>query len=233
MKSRSKKDVSISDSTYLNFENACRHGETSRVNQLLEKYGSDVAKRHAIHDAVKGGHPAIMHILIDKGAKINSLDPHGWTAVHYAAYHNHVDILASLCESYPQEVQRKTRSGLFHGAETLLHVAARGAASEALKWIIDKKYFDINVCDQNNDTALHWAVRKRAENCVLYLIANGANINAVNNQNFTPFDSKDPLNESASFKEFKSKILRKAKNPAALRNALNSDKSDYHECRIL
>ena len=226
------RSTTITDEMYADFEDACSKAEMVKISELLHNHGNSIAQRYALHAAAKSGQMNVVHTLLGIGINNNGLDVFEWSAMHYAAYRNRVKALACFCEEFPHDIEKRTGSGLFHGQESLLHIAARGKATEALKYLIEKKYFDVNVRDQNNDTALHWAIKMQARGCALLLIANGADIHARNSSNRTPFDAESK-DESESTRKFKAELLRIAENPAELANHVNTAQSDYREFRFM
>lgn len=74
--------------------------------------------------------------------------------------------------------------------EMKLQIAAHDCNLEEIKKALTKGWFskaaDINFRFDNNETALHIAMTKADENCVKFLLDNGASINAVNNNGKTP-----------------------------------------------
>ncbi len=68
---------------------------------LLIQHGADLEARshtdlNALLSAVRGGHAAVVRILLDAGCDVNTTDFTGATSVHIAACHSNETILKVL-----------------------------------------------------------------------------------------------------------------------------------------
>lgn len=65
--------------------------------------GKDSTQCHLLHFAADDGLTNIARLLIEKGQiPVNTLDQSGWTALHIAAGHNHLDIVKLLLQNGAQ-----------------------------------------------------------------------------------------------------------------------------------
>lgn len=187
----------------------------------------DIGNTELLHFVAKQqSSGAAFKLLIEHGADLFRGDrKYNWTAFHWAAFKNNVTVLEYLWKNRPDEWNRmlnfKTGNGVFNGCETILHVAARGVAADALEYLI-KKGADINSKDQNGYTPLHWAVEKRAGDCARILIREGADLNARDGDGSrngkTPRDLLDlTRNEDRDFLNILDAAAREIRSQAAPR----------------
>ena len=92
-------------SSYPALWTAASIGHAEEVRRLLEVGGSKIDSKvphgeTALHAAVKGGHGAIMELLLAKGARVDVKTNHGSmdTALHFAVRGGHHAIVARLLE---------------------------------------------------------------------------------------------------------------------------------------
>lgn len=88
----------------------------------------------------------------------------GFTALLYATYNGHMDIIKYLVEDYRVNDMLTTKTGL-----NPLHLAAQ--KNVVLPFIYFRGRIDINESDSNQSTALHWASYMNSEDVVGYLLA--------------------------------------------------------------
>ncbi|BFD47606.1 MAG: hypothetical protein DMENIID0003_06800 [Wolbachia endosymbiont of Sergentomyia squamirostris] len=69
---------------------------------------------------------------------------------------------------------------------TLLHLAAEGDYVDVVKLLIEKEEINSNVVDLSGDTPLHYAAGRGHSEIASTLIANGADIHAVDSREQTP-----------------------------------------------
>jgi ankyrin repeat protein len=67
----------------------------------------------------------------------------------------------------------------------LLEAAIKGH-TETIRTLLESKETDVNACDSEGMTALHFASKNGHIKIVKRLLANGAEVNAENNYGFTP-----------------------------------------------
>lgn len=85
------------------FINACKNGNLSRAEKLLDE-GANIEARDgsdrqtALVFAANRGHIDIVRMLIDKRANINAQDDKGWTALSEASYRGRYDVVDFLLE---------------------------------------------------------------------------------------------------------------------------------------
>ncbi|KAK8565334.1 hypothetical protein V6N13_020455 [Hibiscus sabdariffa] len=83
------------------------------------------------------------------------------------------------------DLAEKIASGKDSSGHNALHVAALGGRTHVLKYLIGELKLDVNVKDDEGDTPLHCAIQRNHFPTAVYLIDNGANLNAINNEGAT------------------------------------------------
>lgn len=114
------------------FINACRNGNLSRAEKLLDdganieaRDGSD--RQTALVFAANEGHLNIVRMLIGRRANINAQDDKGWTALSEASYRGRYDVVDFLLEK---------------GATTLLSTSWLDSREygNALFWCVESRF---------------------------------------------------------------------------------------------
>ena len=150
------------------------------VTDLLD-LGSDPNERSAegktaMMLAAKGGHVAVVNMLIDHGANVSITDNNGWSVTHYACQSGSGELLHSL-KSIATDWDAKIAARLFNQWSynaTALHLAAclRG---NALRFLLTNDLLtDINSLTQDKETALWMAALFGISKNVSLLLDEGA-----------------------------------------------------------
>ena len=88
----------------------------------------------------------------------------GFTALLYASYSGHLDVIEYLVLQHQANYQLTTKSGL-----NPIHLAAQ--RNMLLPVVYFRQKIDINSRDQLNSTALHWAGYTNSEQIVAFLLS--------------------------------------------------------------
>lgn len=88
----------------------------------------------------------------------------GFTALLYASYSGHLDVIEYLVQQHQANYQLTTKSGL-----NPIHLAAQ--RNMLLPVVYFRQKIDINSRDQLNSTALHWAGYTNSEQIVAFLLS--------------------------------------------------------------
>jgi len=193
---------------------ACREGDCNAIEKLVAGEHSEyilllIKNQEVLHAAVKSNDtPEILICLINNGARIDKLDGYKWTVFHWAAYENKTKILEYLCNKYPTEIYNKTGRGWFNGEESLIHCSIRGEDLEALAFIIERKYFTLEVTDQNGTPPLHQAIKQRSFNLVRFLINRDANVYLKDRDGETALHAIAEIGEYSLLKEILERLNR-------------------------
>jgi ankyrin repeat protein len=138
---------------------AAKGGKVDAARCLVERKGSVSAPNKKgdtpLHVAAKNGKFEIVKYLVKKGADVNKLNKNesGKTALHVAVCEDDLHIVKYLYENGGHEVCKKNE----HADVTPLHLAASAGKLEIVKYLAGKMDH-IDICDQNGNTPLHYAV---------------------------------------------------------------------------
>lgn len=170
---------------------AVRVGDAARVEKLLAARPDlldardDRQRATALQWAVVANQPAVLELLLARGAEVDAGDRSGMTPLHSAAVFNRADmarqLLASGADPYVM--------GLGYGAIRLtpLHKAAEAGALEAAAVLLDAGT-DVNVrtAGANLVTPLHIAAARGHHGVIRLLAERGADMNPRDITGATP-----------------------------------------------
>ena len=175
-------------------------GNREAVKNLL-KEGADVNAKNsdgytALILASSNGRTEIVAMLLDAGANVNAKDEYNATALIKASSNGHKEIVEMLLEK-GADVDAKT-----HNGSTALIKASENKHTEIVAMLLDKKYGAyVNATDDDGDTALMKVINCNEEDdrpwyyvesditeIMEMLLAAGADVNVVNNNNKTALD---------------------------------------------
>lgn len=176
--------------TDISFINCAISGSPEEVQQFIDD-GADVNMRDEqgwtpLMYASKYNHDEkVIKILIDNGARVNIKGTKGVTvgdtALHLASAFNRVNICKVLLE-YGADINAQTNQG-----KTPLHVLSANAAEKFFFDLFMKHGANIDLCDDNKLSTLHYALFGRGDISTLKILLDiGANINAKDNDGMTP-----------------------------------------------
>lgn len=131
--------------------------------------------------AANAGLRKIVESLIEKGVDINSPTETFFTALHLSADNGYSKIVELLLRHPKINVNARTKQN-----STALHFASNEGHLETVRVLLDDKRIDINAINNFRETALHMAVRNGHADVVKALIDNGAEIDLLGHNNFTP-----------------------------------------------
>ncbi|KAF6198752.1 hypothetical protein GE061_006774 [Apolygus lucorum] len=179
---------------------ACSYGHLGIVKRLLKR-GADLEVktlegRTPVHTAVshfKGDTNALLEIvqlMIDSGAKINTLDQENSTIIHAAVDNQCLPLVKLIFElitkinlDFKTFVNSTTLCGL-----TPLHIAAANGCVELAEFLLQHNA-NINLVSPNSPdefTPLHIASKNIHVDIIKLFLSRGANVNALSALNQTP-----------------------------------------------
>ena len=164
---------------------ASRFGHTETVRYLVglkdvDVNHADTSGFAALHYAVQQNHPDVMQVLIDAGADIEAMEEKGRSPLHVACLSGSLAVVKMLL---------KAGAGvcvLSNGGSTCLHFAAHHGHTEIVRYLVDLPEVDVNHQGMNDQSALHYAARQRHPDVVEVLIDAGADIEAQDNDGYSP-----------------------------------------------
>ena len=145
--------------------------EFDEIERFIKRY-----RRNTLHKAAESGHVKIAKVLIQNGAKVNTVDKNNTTALHRAASKGHVDVAKVLIQN-GVDVNAVNKNKW-----TPLHCAAWRGYVDFAKVLIQNGA-DVNAVDKDNLTALHEAATREYVFLTLQLLCFGAAIDEKALQN--------------------------------------------------
>ena len=170
------------------------------------------ANESALADAIERQDDRAIGQLLDQRTSVNEPQVDGMTALHWAAYHDDLDLVQKLINA-GAEVNAENRYGIpplslaatnansyivkalvdagadasksLAGGETMLMIAARTGSLLAVDLLIDAGA-DVNALDDKEQTALMWSAAEGHAEIVRSLIDSGADIHHTLGSGFTP-----------------------------------------------
>ncbi|XP_042716879.2 protein tyrosine phosphatase type IVA 3 isoform X4 [Chrysemys picta bellii] len=133
---------------------------------MPNKYGA-----LCLHVAAKRGHAAVVKALLQRGAEVDARTKENYTALHLAAQHCKPLVVQTLL-GFGARVQLKGGKA----QETPLHIAARIREGEKVAEMLLKSGADVNVEQENGETAMHVAARHGNLRMIKALIEEGGEL---------------------------------------------------------
>ena len=134
----------------------------------------------ALHCAAKKGHTKVVRVLIDAGADIDTRNDDGRSPLHCASTSGSLEVVKMLVEAGAGvDVTDDC-------VRTCLIFAAYYGHTETVRYLVGLPEVDVNHCDSQNETALHYAAKKGHAEVVQVLIDAGADIDTRNNDGHSP-----------------------------------------------
>lgn len=115
---------------------------------------------------------------LERGADVNQTNIHGWTALHFASYNSHPEIVRLLLE-FGANINQRSNWGY-----TALHYASELGCLEIARLLLD---WGVNVdqLDRDGCTALHYASYRGHLETVRLLLERGVDATLKNNSGKT------------------------------------------------
>lgn len=142
--------------------------------------------------AIVGGQQEAAQWLLEQGADVNTVGSNGWTALTIAAAKGQVHLLQWLigegADAQVRDVYRFT---------PLLRAVENGhvEAAAVLLSLVDT---DVNALDENDNTALHFAVSQGRKDLVTLLLTHQADPNLLNKEGLSAMDLARSLADDTS-----------------------------------
>ena len=167
---------------------AAEDGSIPAVNSILSIPGVDVNYSNqsgatVLYAAAAAGHCDVVKLLISEaGADANKANREGVSPLHIAVHRGYTEVVHSLIDSAAAEINQCT----YEKRLTALHIAADTQRAEIAKALIHAGA-DVNLCAENNWTALSYAVANQDVEMALILLEANPNIEiGIQPGNITP-----------------------------------------------
>ncbi|XP_059470956.1 ankyrin-3-like isoform X1 [Neocloeon triangulifer] len=172
------------------FHGACFACKLENAMYFMELNGFSVEKkgqlgRTALLHAAQNGHFVVAELLLSKGANVNARDDDNCTALIIASQLSSEDMCRFLVESGAD------LNAVNKYENDSLHLACFGGKLENAKYLLGLNSFNVEKKGQYGRTALHYAAEKGHIAVAEFLLSQGADINARDENNVTPLTLAD------------------------------------------
>ncbi|GKV01353.1 hypothetical protein SLEP1_g13909 [Rubroshorea leprosula] len=166
-------------------------GHDQFVQEILNRKAElakvlDARKASPLHLATAKGYLEIVKKLLQASPDMCFVrDRDGRNPVHIAALKGHVSILGEIVQARPGAARV-----LMDRGETILHACARHNQLDAMKFLLERisDHEFVNLKNYDGNTVLHIAVADKQQEAVIYLVANGIEVNSMNKDGLTVLD---------------------------------------------
>ena len=165
---------------------ACEEGRLNVLRVLLERGANveavDESGCTALFPACFRGFEDVIEFLLKRGANAEAVDDAGMTPIFYAVDGRQSDAVLMMVE-YGCNVNLSDDYG-----DTPLHWAVKKDDIDVVHALCDSKIIDMDLTNAKSrkNTALHFAAEIGHDDIAKYLIDNGANLEALNEDGETP-----------------------------------------------
>jgi hypothetical protein len=151
----------------------------AKMEAYSEKCGKVLSTTPYLHQMARRGNLPAVRALLESGEDVNKRDPHGRTALHFAAYCDRPVTLKVLIEAGADVNAQDSEGG------TSLSCAAQ-EDSPMIVMELTKAGADVNLARREGGTPLHMAARHGHEGCAALLINAGADVHRRTNMGTPP-----------------------------------------------
>mmetsp|Transcript_16132 Transcript_16132/g.47689 ORF Transcript_16132/g.47689 Transcript_16132/m.47689 type:complete len:325 (-) Transcript_16132:177-1151(-) len=170
------------DATLLH--SAAGQGDRTAIRSFLQTFEVDCTDgqgRTPLMYACTANKVKAVELLIRSGASVSAEDSDGRTALLWAAYYGHHDVLRALLRQEPGLSAHAGPDG-----RTAMHWAAKHPNTKCLEVLLRSSTLEtVNRTDSERQTVLHWAVLCRSHESVRKLLRAGADIKTVDDHGRT------------------------------------------------
>jgi ankyrin repeat protein len=143
------------DTEFIHYLRTVCHANEQALNnngQTALPYGYDY------HQAARNGNlNNLIQCIQNDGIDVEATNTHGYTALHLACSHGHVNIVDYLIRTCHVNVTRRT--ALHELGRNSLHIACIHGHYNVVEYLLQNNHIDVDTKDNEGDTALHHACR--------------------------------------------------------------------------
>lgn len=159
-----------------------REGREPAALFLVEYPISNLSKRNSegftiLHEACKAGLKNLTEALIEKNVDTDVISSNGDAPIHLAISNQHHGVLLALLKSKDADLQLNLKDGEHETPLSLAIKAPLKKGREIVATLIAAGA-DINQCNEKGLTLLHQAILKEDSATAIFLLENGADMNA-------------------------------------------------------
>ncbi|KAG4439905.1 hypothetical protein IFR05_004629 [Cadophora sp. M221] len=162
---------------------AASFGLEGVVQFLISSHNLDLQdsySRTPLLYAVMSGHEAVVQLMLEKSADVNTANKYQETPLHLASRKGHVEVVQLLLEKSADV------NATDNDEETPLHRASWNGHIEVVQLLLLKKSADVNATNEDGETPLHLASENGHVEVVQLLLEKSADVNATDENEETP-----------------------------------------------
>lgn len=186
-------EVDVENCTVLHFAGVAGNSSLIKwlVCQGLDMNATDINGNTLMHHTQVLQDLDLVKWLVERGANVNALNNGGSSVLHIACLSKNYEVVKWLVEDMKLDPNLRSYKG-----EMAHHLSAGCGDIQSVKYLIKEKGIDINSLGMNGDTVLHSAAFSSFE-LVKWLVENGVNITAVDNNFKTAIDYARQIHNEA------------------------------------
>ena len=191
--------------------------------------------------AAAAGHLSVVNYLLKVGASQSLANHAGWTALHRACFNGRTDVVELLLDEADKErtLSPETAAGseallnaANHYGSTPLHVALPNGHLAVVKLLVERNpAAPLEARNASGDTPLHFAVVCRQPAIANFLLSQGANASAANDDGVAPLDTAVSTDQPTIVRTLAAIVMQQDVEKAATRKKRRLERTQYKMAR--
>eukprot|EP00618_Florenciella_parvula_P035241 CAMPEP_0119543404 /NCGR_PEP_ID=MMETSP1344-20130328/54099_1 /TAXON_ID=236787 /ORGANISM="Florenciella parvula, Strain CCMP2471" /LENGTH=1229 /DNA_ID=CAMNT_0007587685 /DNA_START=29 /DNA_END=3714 /DNA_ORIENTATION=+ len=191
--------------------------------------------------AAAAGHLSVVNYLLKIGASQSLANHAGWTALHRACFNGRADVVELLLDEADKEctLSPETAAGseallnaANHYGSTPLHVALPNGHLAVAKLLVERNpAAPLEARNASGDTPLHFAVVCRQPAIANFLLSQGANASAANDDGAAPLDTAVSTDQPTIVRTLAAIVMQQDVEKAATRKKRRLERTQYKMAR--